>query len=86
MTAAPDAGETASAALVSGALAPVPRHLQSVPPAVPMPRTPPMPRHLRSVSASGVHHHEWIVREALNTETGVSTSWFECQGCGQSYN
>lgn len=61
------------------------RHLHSVPPVTQLPPAPLVPRHLRSVPQSGIHHHDWILREALNNETGASTSWFECGGCGKPY-
>jgi len=42
-------------------------------------------RHLGSISGSRFHHHDWILREASNSETGSSASWFECGACGQPY-
>lgn len=86
MTAAPDSVDAPPPALVFGSGTSEPaRHLHAVPAVTQLPPTPPMPRHLRSLSRGGVHHHEWILREALNSETSASTSWFECGACGQSY-
>lgn len=62
-----------------------PRHLQAVPPATGVPRTPPTPRHMQPIANRGIHDHEWTLREVINSETGAPSSWFECRSCGLPY-
>jgi len=50
------------------------------PAAIPQQRSHPAP-----VGPGQVHNHEWIVREALDSESGLATSWFECGTCRSPY-
>lgn len=29
-----------------------------------------------------IHHHDWVIREAWDTESGIATRWFACGLCG----
>lgn len=48
----------------------------------------PRPRTGDPQAAAGsatLHHHDWMIREALHAELGRYERWFECTSCGEYY-
>lgn len=35
-----------------------------------------------SSTTEQLHQHEWVVRDALDKETGIPGQWFACSLCG----